>query len=59
MSYDENRISDQIDGGLKAQEELREAIDVLQEELICRPFGDLELLRAIVVALPYLKNIAQ
>lgn len=59
MSHDENRISDQIDGGLKAQEELREAIDVLQEELICRPFGDLELLRAIAVVLPYVKNIAQ
>jgi hypothetical protein len=59
MSYDENRISDQIDGGSKEQEALRDAIDVLEYEVICRPFGNLELLRAIATVLPYLKNIAK
>jgi hypothetical protein len=49
MSYDENRISDQIDGGSKEQEALRDAIDVLEYEVICRPFGNLELLRAIAI----------
>lgn len=59
MSYDENRISDQIDGGLKDQELLRDAIDTLEYEVICRPTGDYELLKAIAVVLPYLKNIAK
>lgn len=57
MSYDENRISDQIEGSLKAKEDLTEAIAVLESELTCRPLGDLELIGAIRIVIPYLKNL--